>query len=354
MYSQVVRVSDVELDKSNRRMPKAFDTEEDLFVSINQHKPHNTHNEQKKASVLAYYANEKINYRSRFSFGDAFLHAYNKHADIALSPDDVWFQILSWVSKHIDSNAEALRSKFVEHQDQKFLSVCTPLGVGETRWEEFFVLMRDAIRDSTKQGVVEALESNFTTTGLVESMLSVGTIMSGFSKYFKYGRSIPMCGIRHVCFFGTLEDWIILKHKLQGLEQFVLEPGDALDIYIKELVPVIEKFISTYTGNPEKEFWNLVFNLTYGSLGSGSTTYATGWILKFYGIYKQIELSELSNEFIKVNIKLDNKETGIKKMLQLYGGFGGITRTLTLNEQYDVYKPQQSFIIYHDGNILEE
>jgi hypothetical protein len=344
MYTKIIRVSDVELIESTQKVPKSFDSKMLLSDSINECT-------KTSGSVLAHYQNSAINYKSGFSFAGAFLHAYNTHGDVGLSPDDIWFQILSWVTKYIDSNAETLRSKFVEHSDQKFLSVTTPLGVGEEKWEDFFDLMREAIKGSTMPGVVEALESNFTTTGVVESMLSVGTIMSGFAKYFKYGRCIPMCGIRHVLYTGTLEDWVGLQAKLEGLKQFVATPGDALDIYINELVPVIEKFISTYQGNPNKEFWDKVFNLKHGRLGSGSTTYATGWVLKFYGIYGETELSDLKNDFIKVDIKLDNKCTGIKKMVQFYGGFGGISRIK--DEQYDIYKPQQSFIIYHDGNIIE-
>lgn len=344
MYSVLTRVSKVEPFETKEKIPKPLNSKQLLYDSINGWKG------QKDACVLAHYQNSDINYKSSFAFGGAFLHAYNKHGDICLSPDDVWFQILSWVTKYIDSNAEALRSKFVEHSNQKFLNVTTGLGVGEERWEEFFVLMRKAINDSTKQGVVEALESNFTTSGLVESMLSVGTIMSGFAKYFEYGRCIPMCGIRHVGFMGTLEDWVGLKIKLEDLKQFVLEPTDALNVYVNELIPVIEKFISTYSGNSEEEFWDKIFNLRQGSLGSGSTTYATGWILKFYGIYQETDLSDLENPFIKVDIKIDNKETGIKKMVQFYGGFGGISRTK--DEHYDIYRPQQSFIIYHDGKVL--
>lgn len=343
MYSKVTRVSNVNPNLTDR-FPKPFDSKNTLFNSIAK-RPNTSGS--KNASVLAYYANEQIIYTSSFSFGEAFLKAYNTHRDIGLSPDDVWFQILSWFAKYIDSNAEALRDKFVKHQDKKILSVTTSSDVDEEKWEEFFDLMHEAIRDSTKPGVVDVLESKFSTTGIIESILSTGTIMSGFAKYFNYERCIPMCGIRNVIFFGTLEDWIELKSKLEKLKQFILTPDDPLDIYIKELIPILEKFISTYLGNSEEEFWDKIFNLRDGSFGSGSTTFSSGWILKFYGIYNEIELADLENPYIKVDIKIDNKKTGIKKIVQLYGGFGGISRIS--DDKYDMFKPQQSFIIYHDG-----
>lgn len=339
MYKSIVRVSDVELIESNYKIPNSFDSKNVLFNSINGWKG--------KGSVLAFYQNSQINYKSQASFANAFVQAYNTHGDIALSPDDVWFQILTQITKYIDSNAEALRSKFVSHKEKQFLSVTTSLGVGEDRWEEFFFLIKDAIKSSTNPGVVDALESKFSTTRLVESMLSVGTIMSGFAKYFDYGRTIPMCGIRHVMFMGTRDDWVELRSKLIDLKQFVGTPGDFLDLYIEGLVPVLDKFISTYSGNVDQEFWDKIMNISYGSLGSGSTSYLSGWILKFYGLDGQVEMYDINNDFINVPIKLHNKETGIIKMVNLYGGFGGVSRTK--DGIYDIYRPQQSFIIYHDG-----
>ncbi len=344
MFQSIVRVSNVELIEPKYKIPTPFDSKTILFDSINGWKG--------KGTVLAFYQNCQINYRSQAPFLNAFLQAYNTHGDIVLSPDDVWFQVLSQVAKYIDSNAEALRSKFVSHDGKKFLSVTTPLGVGEERWEEFFELMVESIRSNTVPGVVDALESKFSTTGTVESMLSVGTIMSGFAKYFDYGRCIPMCGIRYVMFMGTQDDWVELRSKLVGLKQFVGTPGDFLDRYIDNLVPILDKFISTYSGNEEQEFWDKIMNITYGSLGSGLTSYISGWILKFYGLNGEVEVSDIKNDFINVPIKLDNKETGIKKMVNLYGGFGGVLRTK--DSTYDTYRPQQSFIIYHDGNILDE
>jgi len=341
MYQSIVRVSNVELAEPKNKIPSSFDSKDHLFNSIN--------GTNSNGSVLAFYQNSQINYKSQAPFVDAFVQAYNKHGDIVLSPDDVWFQVLSQVAKYIDSNAQVLRSKFVGHDGTKFLSVTTPLGVDEERWEEFFVLMKESLRSNTVPGVVDALESNFSTTGLVESMLSVGTIMSGFAKYFDYGRTIPMCGIRHVMFMGRIDDWVGLRSKLVGLKQFVGTQEDFLDLFIDNLVPILDKFISTYSGNVDQEFWDKIMNITYGSLGSGSTSYISGWILKFYGLDGQVEMCDINNDFINVQIKLDNKETGIKKMVNLYGGFGGVSRTK--DELYDVYRPQQSFIIYHDGNI---
>jgi hypothetical protein len=53
----------------------------------------------------------------------AFLYAYNSHEDIVLSPDDIWMMICMYFSKYVNDNAEKLRSLFVDHEDQKKLTV---------------------------------------------------------------------------------------------------------------------------------------------------------------------------------------------------------------------------------------
>ncbi len=74
----------------------------------------------------------------------------------------------------------------------------------ESQWDEFFTLMIAAIRKNTTEGVTDKLESNFSTTGRVERLLSIATIMNTYQKYFSYGRMIPLCGIQNVHFAGTL------------------------------------------------------------------------------------------------------------------------------------------------------
>jgi hypothetical protein len=53
----------------------------------------------------------------------AFLYAYNSHEDIVLSPDDIWLMICTYFSKHVNDNAEELRSLFVDHDGKKKLTV---------------------------------------------------------------------------------------------------------------------------------------------------------------------------------------------------------------------------------------
>lgn len=147
--------------------------------------------------------------------------------------------------------------------------------------------MIDAIRKNTTKGVTEKFESNFTTTGRVERLLSIATIMNTYQKYFSYGRMIPMCGIQNVHFGGTLEDWKNLRLKLENLREYDVD-GNMKD-YVGKVGFILDKFIDTYQENVDLDFWNKIVNSEQGRLGSGSTTKYSGWLIHFFGLDGQVE-----------------------------------------------------------------
>jgi len=86
---------------------------------------HYSYNQKKckegKCTSLCYIENNQVNVvkRHQNSFYEAFLHAYNYHEDIILSPDDVWLCICFEFSKYINNNSEQMRNKFVSHEGKK-------------------------------------------------------------------------------------------------------------------------------------------------------------------------------------------------------------------------------------------
>lgn len=291
------------------------------------------------SKVLAHYKNTDINYPSfDGSLFGAFIQAYNNHEDITLVPDDVWITVLFQFSKYVNDNAEKMRNMFVSHEGKKELNVVTEKDLEESQWEEFFELMIEEIKKNTKENIVNEMQSDFSTTGLVEKMISVATIMDSFKQFFDYGRIIPCCGIKNVRFAGTLEDWQSVLSRLQFLKKYDVD--GKWRGYVTNLEPVIKQFIDTYNGKVDVLFWDKVMNLRSGSLGSGSTTYVSGWILAFYGQSGEVDIGDLNNEYtVDVPVKLDNRLTGVVKTVRLRATFAG------LNKTDGSYRPQMSMIV---------
>jgi len=301
-----------------------------------------------KCNILAYYENIQAEYAKQPAFYSAFCEAYNNHYDIILSPDDIWLIICLQFTKYVNANSEKMRNLFVSHQGKKKLVVVTELETDESEWNEFFELILNALTNNVKGDVVDLLQANFSTTTHVEKLMSTAVIMDTFKTYFDYGRLIPMCGLRNLMFMGTLDDWTQIQTKLNLLETYAVD--EKWKIYINNLKPIITEFINSYNGNVNIEFWDKIMNIRHGSLGSGSTSYVSGWILNFYGIYDEVDASDIDENYIDVSVEIDNKMTGIKKNVNIVGGFTGVAKVKF--DEYIGVRPQMSFIVYHDGTEI--
>jgi len=180
----------------------------------------------------------------------------------------------------------------------------------------FFQLIIKKIEANTKGEIVKNLQCNFSTTTLVEQCLSTAVIMDSFKKYFSYGRCIPCCGIRNVHFMGNLDDWKKLRTKISSLKQYTTEKNKSWPQYIEGVLEITDQFIETFQGKPNKEFWNKIMNIRKGRLGSGSTSYISGWILNFFfGIAKtEVETRDIPKFQMDFPIEVINYcNGGIKK-----------------------------------------
>jgi hypothetical protein len=302
-----------------------------------------THKYDKKCCCETLYTEsngKKLTRLTSNGFYCAFLYAYNNHGDVKITPDDVWITIVLYFKEYVNTNAEKLRTKFVSHEGKKELTVTAGKETNESQWDDFFAKIIEAIKENTSEGVVDKLKSDFSTTTRFEEIISTSAIMDTFKEYFSFGRFIPMCGIQNIWMKGTLEDWIKIKTKLTGLKEFDVDKK--LSKYVDELIPIINNFIDTYQNKVDVDFWNRIMNFERGRLGSGSTTYTSGWILKFFGIYDKIE-GEPEIKQIKVDIKIDNRLTSTIKNVKLVAGFVGVIEEQT--EDRMIYSPQLAISI---------
>jgi len=347
---RVVSVQELEAVDANTLRSNAESCEADYAKKMWKGKKC-THGSRCKCEVLTYMENCTATVSSHQNpFFGAFLAAYNTHQDVLLAPDDVWLLVCLQFSKYVNKNAEAMRSKLVSHDGEKKLTVVTPNETSESQWEEFLTLMKDEIARNTKDDVVGLLQCDFSTTGLVERLISTTAVMDSFKQYFSYGRCIPWCGIRNVCFLGTLEDWMSLREKVHRLLKYDID--GTWKSYICGVRSVLERFIATYQGQVDVTWWNQVMNLEQGRLGSGSTTYVSGWILDLFGLTEKCDISDIPSYSISVPVKIANMATRQLKTVHLIGGFGGVHEVEVLGRK--AYRTQSSFLVLHDPTSEED
>lgn len=266
------------------------------------------------------------------NFIGSFLNAYNTHCDVVLNPDNIWIMISLFFSKYVDSNAEALRSKFVTHEGQKKLVVieCADFVEQsiqmEKQWDYFYEQIHEQVKSNTKEGIVDALKCDFSTTGVIQKIISTSVIMNSFKKYFSYGRMIMCCGINNVYFEGVRDDWVKLIKKTENLTQYDVDTK--LTKYVQCILTILRKFLDTWDGNVDINFWNRIMATEEKRIGSGGQTQTTieGWILHFFGEYERMDLDDVPDYSISVPIELENKLTGTKKDLNIIANWLSVSK----------------------------
>lgn len=212
--------------------------------------------------------------------------AYAHHRPIILSPDAMWILICHGFSQYVNHDPDKFRDYLVSHQGKETLLIQTsPETTSEQKVEKFASL----IGKETKGDLAEVMTCNFSTTGMVERMVSQIVLMDAVKPYFDYLEFLVGCGIPSVTLEGTPDDWKLLREKTRRLGEFgVSEWTDRLD-------PILEQFVAASQGMPDPDFWwdmaikgrprNFHLLETGGGCGiglpAGEPTKFDGWFLEF-------------------------------------------------------------------------
>ncbi len=267
----------------------------------------------------------------------ALLYAYNYHADIVLTPDDVWITIMYELSRYIKENAEGLREKFVSHQGKEEIAISASGSIADADWGDVLKQFRRGLTERVKDDFAKKCVCDFSTTKEVELNVSIASLMCSMGEYFNfvcYG-----CGIRNVYFTGTLADWLRLRTKVANLKHYVEDKT-----WIDSLLFIVEQFAETYRGRVNLDFWNKMVDKVNGvnpSTGGVSTTLDmfTGWILNLmHSCSTKIWLRNFPETTFQVPVKYV-EASGNKLDLTFVAGFSG------LRYKQEAFRPQMSYAI---------
>ena len=192
------------------------------------------------------FANESLVDADDNAFFSMVCLAYAQHRPIVLSPDIMWIVICNGYSQFVNRDPEKFRQYLVDHDGKETLMIMTNLETTTAQKVEKFATL---IAKETKGGVSEIMTCNFSTTGMIERMVSQITLMETVKQYFDFMEFLAGCGIPSVTLEGTPKDWRLLREKTQKLGEFgVKEWTDKLD-------PILEEFVLASEGKPNNKFW---------------------------------------------------------------------------------------------------
>ncbi|EXX53190.1 uncharacterized protein OCT59_017843 [Rhizophagus irregularis] len=271
----------------------------------------------------------------------AIFHAYNKHQHLRLTPDDIWLTIAQGVSQHINYNAEKFRYRFVNHEGKEEISVYVEdilyheNSCIKGNWPEAINRLVVSTDEAVKKiDIKSLLKCNFSTTTNNSLTASRIVLLDTVKAYFSY-KLYFACGIPKITLEGTLEDWVKLQEKVTKLRQLDLD----MDFWLDKLDPVIWKFVETYKGEIDEEFWAKIISLNYfGSGGDFEDFEVNGWMTAFFPYKKDgkilennsVEPSDIPNGRVEVPFTTD---TGFS--LKFVSGFLG-SQQKTLDDSNEV------------------
>ena len=271
--------------------------------------------------IIKTIQNKKMSISSGDGFFDAFYFAYANHDDVKITPDDVWLTIYFNFCKYVNANGEKIRYKITDKTTKDLIHVAC---LDNMDWDHFFDKIYVLFERNTKNDFVKNTNCDFTTTSQTEYIIYNFALISTLKKYFNYSKYHISCGIRNIYMGGTLEDWKSVLEKLIFLKKYDVD--NILIKYVDDLVPIIKKFIDTYNGRTDVDFWNQIIDKKYRGYKNGlSSLNISGWLLLFFIDCKTKE--EYTYAEIHMNILHANIMENIckkNKKINVIGGFAGV------------------------------
>merc|ERR1712178_460752 len=132
----------------------------------------------------------------------------------------------------------------------------------------------EQIKKNSVPGTVDLIESDFSTTGPVERIVSHITLMDAVQHYFTYTMCCG-CGFPSITLTGNTTDWEKIRVKAEMLRKF------DLDWWLDGLLPALDQFVAAAHGRPDLDFWR---SLCMINTGTSFPVYEplTGWVQVFF------------------------------------------------------------------------
>jgi hypothetical protein len=260
---------------------------------------------------------------------EAIHRAFADHRPLVLSPDDIWLTIQQGFAHHVNENAESLRDKFVSHKGKRELVVQVESFPTDETWPDAIALWSASVREYIDPQLHAALVCNFSTTTPPIRTASEVALLDAFQRYFDYVM-MGVCGIPEITLRGTADDWRKIRQRID-----LLEPYD-LEWWVPRLRPILDEFVKTTEGNPDRAFWQAIYKPAHAYGGD----VATGWItdlFPYFGDNRNWTLEKPRNQWaIERGISVDTFPAGLSCApitihpgdihLNLVAGFLGVTQ----------------------------
>ncbi|KAL7897157.1 hypothetical protein HDV63DRAFT_395732 [Trichoderma sp. SZMC 28014] len=204
--------------------------------------------------------------------------AYIQHHHLTIRPDDVWFAILSQFGFYVKSHSKELRGLIIPRKITDVEEFSPSNSESRGHWTLISGLNELIVQTIKDPELLEWAMPSFSTTTDTDRAVATVLLLGTMQKYYRC-TLVKHCGLPSVTLLGEVEDWRVIRGKLDYLRQF----GDLPSQFADMLHPILRLMINSFTHSTSEEiinFWKTM--ATDFSLGMvGETTKITGWIATF-------------------------------------------------------------------------
>ncbi|WP_344899093.1 DUF4419 domain-containing protein [Actinomadura meridiana] len=197
--------------------------------------------------------------------------AFGGHRPLVLSPDAVWLTVMQGLAQHVHLNAEQLRSRLVNHDARKQLTVVVDgqlpqhPGAWQDTVELFNKLLLSEVNDSFD------FDCDFSTSTDAERTAGRIVLLDVYAPYFAVWL-VFACGIPSITLTGTVEDWRKIRSRVDSIASFGLET------WCRSLAAICDQCVRAVKGDVDIEFWRRIYN----PIDAYGGELITGWAARFY------------------------------------------------------------------------
>ena len=186
------------------------------------------------------------------------------HLGIVITPDIIWYTIISEFSLLVKKDIEGYRSLFTDSPEKK--EILIPSGsLTVMPLDRLAATLKDTVPSDTSVFFPEF--QSFTINTDYALLASFCDICSPYYNYSMY-----LCGFPFIDVRGTVDDWKILREQFLRLKKIIKD-----ELWVSRVCNVLSSILARFK---DEEWWKGIFKLK--KCGSGHQTEVSGWLTDLF------------------------------------------------------------------------
>jgi hypothetical protein len=202
---------------------------------------------------------------------------YDLHLPFSLSPEIVWYTIISEIATCVKADPETYAHLYTTtpKEKQKIVVYINEFVYGQPNdWGQGIAQFKPELEARVPSNILQHTVKTFSTSTPEVDISLLMTFMDAASPFYSY-RMVTLCGIPDIKLLGTVDDWSSIRASVMTFQAWF----PALEPYLTRLTETLTKIINTYfLGMTDISFWRNIYKIGGGSGGP----YISGWITDLF------------------------------------------------------------------------